>query len=248
MSPCVRPCRRSSGPPGRYGAKQHYGFGPPRLLSMATAAESPQRVPQRPRNSLRSDRPVRQIGKLDPRRVTEFGRSRRGNRAPRALGFSRRPHRLSSGMTRSSGRIGWAKSHRMGLWSPDAGGESNPKPAGSGVCRSEAGRDRCPRRTPQQIAVAVLPQLAVGLSPPGRSFRGSRDPIVARTVSSCVFLSVFESHVCDNSLSQEVGCGERDKFQERIRRRQPSSSFLAAFERAHYPSLTLPARPSLPGG
>jgi hypothetical protein len=198
LSPCVRPCRRSSGPPGRYGAKQHYGFGPPRLLGVATAAD------------------VRSAPETSPFRQT--GPSNRQARPPKGNGVREESPRESrpacarvlassaSAQFRYDSVVG---PHRLGevasygVVSPVAGGESNPKPAGSGVCRSEAGRGRCPRRTPRtqcgRRGAPVRPR-ALPAGPEFREF--ARSHCRANRQFMRVPRCALESHVCDNSLSQ----------------------------------------------
>ena len=84
------------------GTKQPYGVGSHQLPLMRLSGRSP--TPQKP---LRADDPVIQSGQLDPRRVTARCWRRPGESRPPAGGVpSPRPHRLSSSLTRSSGRRG----------------------------------------------------------------------------------------------------------------------------------------------
>ena len=153
------------------GTKQPYGVGPIHLPV--------ERLPRRsatPQKPLRADDPVTHVARLDPRRVTaSCWRVRGGIETPGGRYSSPRPHRLSSSVTRSSGRIG--RPRRTGaapvLVGVDLANASRSPVRGpiqaNGVGRGPQHDAR--GRTSQDgraNAVAVVPQFGVQLPGPGR--------------------------------------------------------------------------------
>jgi hypothetical protein len=131
--------------------------------------------------------------------------------------------------------------HRLGEvasngLSPVAGGESNPKPAGSGVCRSEAGRGRAPEERLNKSRSPCCPSSASG-SPrrAGVSWVRAIPFAVAANRQFMCFLSgaVFESLGSDSQLSPEVPskAGSRRPLADQLARNRFASKGTCFFHR-----------------
>jgi hypothetical protein len=147
------------------GTKQLYGVRSHRLPPMRLSGRSP--TPQKP---LRADRPVTHCRTARPPKGdgSVLAISAGESRPPAVVGSSSRPHRLSSSLTRSSGRIG--RRRRSGrrvnssklISSPSAGHRSGGQSmqTGSGVCRSTTAEVE-PHKTVVRARSPGVPQFGV---------------------------------------------------------------------------------------